>query len=103
GAAKRAELLEEPGIGPLRQSAGLAVTLHLTTTNGPDGTDEPHLLLALHHRPRCRVQLQDRELSLGLSQHPLIEELIHPVAQVGLLRLVEEAVRREFCGPTQRN
>ena len=58
--------------------------------------DQPHGPLALHHLPRRRVQLQQRVLVLALHEHALADELVDPVAQVGLRHLLQQAVGAEL-------
>src|SRR5207302_21895 len=54
--------------------------------------DQPGLPLAVHHRPRGRVELEHRVLVPGDHQHALPDELVDPVAQVGLRHVLEEPV-----------
>ena len=88
--AELAEHLEECRVGTRRQRPRLAPWSALGVGCGEP--DEPHLPLAVHHFPRRRVQLQHGVFALALRQYALVDELVHPVAQVVLGHVLQQAV-----------
>ncbi len=60
---------------------------------------QPHRPLAAHHLPRRLIQIQQRIFVAHLHQHFLAEQLVQPVAHVGLALALEQAERRQLVVP----
>ena len=70
-----------------------------------DGLEQAHRALAAHEFPRRFIELEDRHRAAGgdwqflLSENALADQLINPLAEVGLVNALEQAVSGQLFVP----